>query len=77
MELISISFCSAYTKGMQFFKNSREIYKCWTNIVAPVTNNWGIVSFLIASSDSASNKEVPEQIMFLIPLTEMGQLHFK
>lgn len=77
MELISISFCSAYTKGMQFFKNSREILKCWTNIVAPVTNNGGIVSFLIASSDSASNKEVPEQIMFLIPLTEMGQLHFK
>lgn len=58
MEPISISFCSAYTKEMQFFKNSREIHKCWTNIVAPVAYNWGIVSFLIASPDSASNKEV-------------------
>lgn len=58
MELISISFCSAYTKEMQFFKNSREIHKRRTNIVAPVTYNWGIVSFLIASPDSASNKKM-------------------
>lgn len=39
MELISVSFCSAYTKEMQFFKNSREIYTRWTHIVAPVTYN--------------------------------------
>lgn len=58
MELISISLCSAYTKEMQFFKNSREIHKRWTNIVVPVTYNGGIVSFLIADPDSSSNKEV-------------------
>lgn len=39
MELISVSFCSAYTKEIQFFKNSREIHRHWTNILAPVTLN--------------------------------------